>query len=630
MRLDLSPQAGRGDGRVDRRALMAGGTAVLLASALPKQALAQTPESHGLAIFGDLRYPADFPHFGYVRPDAPKGGAFSLQIAATAGNQTFDTFNTLNIHVLKGDGAAGMGLTFESLMVRALDEPDAMYGLVARAVRLSPDRRTCRFLLRPEARFHDGSRLTAQDVAFSIRILKEKGHPAISQALRHVAGAEQEGDGVLRVDFATEGSRDLPLVVAGLPIFSAASWAGRDFEAATLEAPLGSGPYRVGRFEVGRFITFARVRDHWARALPVNVGQHNVDEIRYEYFRDRQVAFEGFKAGTFTFREEFTARIWATGYDFPAVTEGRVRRETVPDGTPSGMQGWFFNLRRPRFADPRIREAIGLAFDFEWVNATIMHGAYARTASYFENAPLKAEGLPSPAELALLEPFRGRVPDAVFGEAYRPPRSDGSGQDRALLRRASQLLGEAGCRRDGSVLRLPSGEPLAAEFLDFQPVLQPHTQPFIKNLALLGIQATSRIVDAAQYQRRMEEFDFDLTVRRYANAATPGEAIRQIFGSAAAATRGSPNIAGIASPAVDALVETILSAESREALTTACRALDRVLRAGHHWVPMWFRASRAIAYWDVFGHPPVPPAYDLGAPQLWWHDAEKARRIGLG
>ena len=622
-------EVGRALHELPRRALLIGAGALGIAAAIrPGRLLAEEAESHGLSIFGDLKHGPDFRHFDYVRPDAPKGGAFSHQISATAGNQNFDTFNTLNIFVLRGDGAAGMGLTFESLMVRGLDEPDALYGLVAAGVRRSPDGLTYRFRLRPEARFHDGSKLTAQDVAFTIGLLKSKGHPRISQNLLQVAGAEAEADDVVRVTFAPGRSRDLPLVVAGLPIFSRAYYATRDFEAATLEAPLGSGPYRVGKFEVGRFIAFERVKGHWAENLPVSVGQDNFDEIRYEYFRDRQVAFEAFKAGVFTFRQEFTARIWATGYDFPAVAEGRVKRETIPDRTPSGMQGWFFNLRRDKFKDPRIREAIGLAFDFEWTNATVMYGAYTRTASFFENSDLKAEGQPSRAELTLLEPFRGRVPEEVFGAPYSPPRSDGSGQDRAALRRASELLREAGCRREGNSLKLPSGEALAVEFLDFQPTLQPHTQPFIRNLGLLGIQATSRIVDAAQYQRRTEEFDFDLVTARYSNSSTPGEALRLVFGSLAARTKGSQNLAGISDPVVDALLETIVQAETRPALVAAVRALDRVLRAGRYWVPMWYRGSNPVAYWDLFGHPPTPPAFDLGAPATWWYDPEKAKRIG--
>ncbi len=607
---------------------MVGTAAMSVALALPGNAQAADTESHGLSIFDDLTYPPDFPHFAYVNPGAPKGGSFSTQIATTQGNQNFDTFNTLNIYVLKGDGAAGMEGTFTSLMARALDEPDALYGLAAASVRRSPDGLTYRFAMRPEARFHDGSRLSAHDAAFSFETLKAHGHPRIAQTLRWMVGAEAEGEDVLRVTFAPERSRDLPLIVAALPIFSRAYYATREFEAATLDVPLGSGPYRVARFEAGRSITFERVRDHWAERLPVAVGQNNFDEIRFEYFRDRQVAFEAFKAGVFTFREEFTARLWATGYEFGAVTEGKVRRDTIPDGTPSGMQGWFFNGRRPRFADPRVREAIGLAFDFAWINQNVMYGAYRRTASYFENSELRAVGPPSPAERALLETARGRVPDEVFGEPFSPPDSDGSGQDRALLRRADVLLREAGCRRDGSVLKLPSGEALAFEFLDFQPTLQPHTQPFVRNLALLGITASIRVVDAAQYQRRLEDFDFDLTVQRYATSPTPGEALRQVFGSRAAATRGSQNIAGIADPVVDELLERIVNAQTRDDLQVACRALDRVLRAGRYWVPMWYSAQHRIAHWDVYGRPDAAPRYDLGAPAAWWYDREKAARIG--
>jgi microcin C transport system substrate-binding protein len=600
------------------------------AALVPRRSLALEgeTEAHGLSIFGDLKYPAGFRHFDYVNPQAPKGGVFSAQISSVAGNQNFETFNTLNIFVLRGDGAAGMGLTFDSLMARALDEPDAMYGVVARAVRWSGDGLTYRFLLRPEARFHDGSKLAARDVAFSLMTLKEKGHPRISQTIRLMTSAAAEGDDVVVVTFAPERSRDLPLTVASLPILSEDYYRGRDFEAATLEAPLGSGPYKVGRFEVGRYIEFERDAGYWAKDLPTSVGHHNFERIRYEYYRDRDVAFEAFKAGAFTYREEFTSRIWNTGYDFQAVKDGRVKQEVLPDETPSGMQGWWLNARRDKFRDPRLREAVGLAFDFEWTNQNLMYGAYRRTASFFENSDMKAEGKPSPEELALLEPWRGKVPDEVFGEPYAPPKSDGSGQDRNLLRRADQLLREAGCKRDGNVLRLPSGQPFEIEFLDSSPALQPHTQPYIKNLSLIGIQARSRVVDAAQYQRRENEFDFDVVVRRYVSGLTPGEPLRQIFGSRAADIKGSQNLAGVAHPAVDALLERIVTARTRDELRTACRALDRVLRAGRYWVPMWYSATHRVAHWDVFGRPERLPKYDLGVPAIWWHDADKAKRIG--
>jgi microcin C transport system substrate-binding protein len=617
--------------RPTRRAVLAGAGALGVSCLLPRgSALAQEdqPWRHGLSSFGELRYPVDFAHFDYVDPKAPKAGAISLQISSTTGNQAFDTFNTLNIYVLKGDGAAGMGATFDTLMAPALDEPDSLYGLAASAVSRSADGLEYRFRMRPEARFHDGSPLTAKDAAFSITVLKEKGHPSISQTLRMVEGAEAPGDGLLIVRFKPGRSRDLPLLVAGLPIFSAAYYAANGFEEATLKPPIGSGPYRVGRFEQGRFIEFERVPDYWGRDLPVSVGQNNFDRLRYEYFRDRQVAFEAFKAATFTFREEFTSRDWSTGYDFPAVREGRVKREVLPDETPSGTQGWFFNTRRDTFKDPRVREAVGLLFDFEWTNTNIMFGQYQRTTSYFENSEMKAVGPPGPAELALLEPWRGKVPDEVFGDPFLPPVSDGSGQDRALMRRADQLLREAGCRRDGTVLKLPSGQPVQIEFLDFSPALQPHTQGFLKTLKLLGIDARSRIVDAAQFQRRVDEFDFDVISRRASMGLTPGEGLKVMFGSDAAKVVGSSNITGVADPAVDAMIAAVLAAQSRAELVAACRALDRILRSGRYWVPMWNKASHWIAYWDLFSRPAVKPRYDRGVPATWWYDEDKARRIG--
>ncbi len=616
-----------------RRILLAGGAAAAALPLLPRLAPAQEgaeTETYGLSSFGDLKYGPDFKHFDYVNPNAPKGGTLAIQIKQATGNQNFDTFNTLNIFVLRGDGAAGMGSTFDSLMAGSGDEPDALYGLVAKSVRVSDDKLTYRFLLRPEARFHDGSKLTARDVAFSLNVLKEKGHPVFRSILTQMIAAEAEADDILRVRLAPDRSRDLHLTVAGMPIFSERYWQGRDFEASTLDAPLGSGPYKVARFEQGRFIEFERVPDYWAKDLPVTVGQNNFDRIRYEYFRDRTVAFEAFKNGTLNYHEEYTSRLWATGYDFPAFREGRVKKEQVANEAPVSIQGWYFNTRRAAFKDPRIREAIGLAFDFEWTNANIMFGSYKRTTSYFENTDMKATGKPSQEELALLEPFRDKLPATVFGEPPVPPVSDGSGQDRQLLRRADELLRAAGCKREGGALKLPNGQPFTIEFLDFQQALQPHTQPFQSNLKRLGIDARSRIVDAAQYQRRMDEFDFDMASRNLGGSATPGDSLRIIYGSKAAETPGSRNIAGIADPAVDALIERISQAKTRADLVIACRALDRVLRAGHYWVPMWFKAADWLAYWDQFSHPDTKPRFSSGAPGTWWYDAEKAKRIGRG
>jgi microcin C transport system substrate-binding protein len=386
----------------------------------------------------------------------------------------------------------------------------------------------------------------------------------------------------------------------------------------------------VSHFEQGRFIEFERVPDYWAKDLPVNVGQNNFDRVRYEYFRDRTVAFEGFKSGMLNYHEEFTARTWSTGYDFPAMREGRVKREELPNNAPAPIQGWYFNTRREAFKDPRIREAIGLAFDFEWTNTNIMFGSYRRTTSFFENSDMKAAGPPSPEELALLEPFRDKLPPTVFGEPYVPPVSDGSGQDRQLLRRADDLLRQAGCKREGGALKLPNGQPFTIEFLDFQNSLQPHTQPFQANLKRLGIDARSRIVDAAQYQQRMNDYDFDMTSRALVGNTTPGDDLRVVYGSEAAKTAGQQNLAGIADPAVDALIEKIANAKTRQELNVACRALDRVLRASHYWVPMWHRNSDWVAYWDQFSRPETKPRFSSGAPWTWWYDAEKAKRIGRG
>jgi microcin C transport system substrate-binding protein len=586
-------------------------------------------EVHGISAFGDLKYPAGFEHFDYVNVDAPKGGLFSTIPWARAYNQSFLTFNSLNAFILKGDGAVGMEQTFTTLMARAGDEPDAMYGLAAQAVTISPDGLTYRFRMRPEARFHDGSKLTAQDVAFSLSTLKEKGHPIIRQQMRDVVKTEAADDATVVVTFAEKRARDVPLFVAGLPIFSKAYYTSHPFEESTLDIPLGSGPYKVGRFEVGRYIEYDRVKDWWAKDLPVARGAYNFDTVRFEFYRDRDVAFEGFTGRNYLYREEFTSRVWATRYDFPAVKDGRVKRETLPDELPSGAQGWFLNMRREQFKDRRVREALINAFDFEWTNKTIMYGAYARTVSPFQNSDLMAVGKPAPEELKLLEPFRGKVPDEVFGEPFSPPVSDGTGQDRALLRKAAQLLREAGCPvKDGKRL-LPNGHEFRIEFLNYEPSFQPHHAPYIKNLATLGIAAALRIVDPVQYRARLDDFDFDIAIERFSMSSTPGDDLRTFFSSQAAAIKGSRNLAGIADPVLDALIERIIAADSRDALRIACHAFDRVFRAGRYWVPQWYRDTHPIAYWDVFGHPAKLPKYvGVGVPDLWWSDPAKAAKAG--
>jgi microcin C transport system substrate-binding protein len=590
-------------------------------------AAAQDAERHGMSAFGDLKYPANFPYFNYVNPNAPKGGVFSQIGPNRQFNQSFQTFNSLNSYILKGDAAQGMELTFATLMVRSGDEPDAMYGLAARAVRITDNGLTYSFLLRPQAKFHDGTPLTAHDVAFSLATLKDKGHPIITQLLRDFKGAEAIDDRTVVVRFAEKRGRDVPLFVAGLPIFSRVYYTKQVFDQSTLDIPLGSGAYKVGRFEPGHFIEFERVKDWWGADLPVTRGQNNFDILRFEYYRDREVGFEGFTAKNYLFREEFTSRTWATRYDFPAFKDGRVKRDVLADDTPSGAQGWFINLRREKFKDARLREALIDAFDFEWTNKNIMYGSYQRTHSVFQNSPMMATGKPDSAELALLEPFRGKLPEEVFDVPYVPPVSDASGQDRRSLRHAAQLLNEAGFALKNGKRVLPNGTPIAIEFLLDEQTFTPHHLPYIKSLGTLGIDASLRVVDPVQYRARVDGFDFDVTVERFSFSETPGDSLRTYFSSQAARTKGSQNLAGIADPAVDALVDIIIAAKTREELTIACKALDRVIRAGRYWIPHWYKASHWIAYWDVFARPAAKPRYFRGIPETWWHDRDKAAKL---
>lgn len=583
--------------------------------------LAAEPK-HGLSIFGDLKYPADFTHFDYVNPDAPKGGKAS-QIG-TAGLTTFDSFNA---YILKGDAAQGMELVFDTLMARALDEPDAVYGLVASSAHVAPDGLSVTFKLRPEAKFADGSPLTADDVVFSFDTIKAKGHPAFAIPLKDVVSAEALDPENVRYTFQGKLIRDLPISVAMLPILSKAYYTAHDFEKTTLEPPLGSGPYKIGDFKAGTYVTYVRRADYWGKDLPVNRGQHNFDEVRYEYYRDRTLELENLLAGNFDFREEFTSKDWAGGYDKPAVKDGRVKLLTIPDERPSGAQGFFINTRRDKFKDVRVREALGLAFDFEWSNKNLFFGLYTRTASYFENSDMKASGVPSPEELALLEPFRDKLPAAVFGEAVSPAVTDGSGNNREPLRRASKLLAEAGWTQTPQGLRNAAGQPFSVEILIDSPSFERIVGPYLKNLKAIGIDATMRRVDAAQYERRLKDFDFDLTTQRYALRLTPGIELKTFWGSDAARTNGSFNLAGIADPVLDQLIDHIVTAKSRAELVTATRAADRVLRAGYYWVPQWYKGAHNLAFWNKFGWPEVKPKYERGALDTWWYDSEKAKAL---
>lgn len=585
---------------------------------------------HGMSIFGELKYPKGFAHFDYVNPAAPKGGTLSEMPSTGAYNASLLTFDTLNGYILKGNAPARLDLIFDTLMARAFDEPDAVYGLAAESVEAMEKGDRLIFRLREAARFHDGTPLTAGDAAFSFMLLKAKGHPLISLNLREMKKAEALDKHTLAVTFTGKQTRDLAIFVAStLPIFSKAYYTSHGFEATTLDPPLGSGPYKIGAFKAGDHIVYQRVADYWARDLNVNAGSWNFERIRFEFYRDRTAGFEAFSAGHYLFREEFTSKVWATQYDFPAVKDGRVKRLTLPDHTPSGAQGWFVNARREKFADPRVREALNLAFDFEWTNKNLFYGLYKRTSSFFENSPMRAEGKPSAGELKLLEPFRAALNPAAFGPAVTAPVSDGTGQDRKLLRRASQLLDGAGWTISGGVRRNAKGEALTIEFLGDDPVFQRVEGPYAKNLRLLGIDARSRLVDSSQFQDRIKSYDFDLTVQRYALGLTPGIEMRSYWGAEFGREPGSRNLCGIDNPAIDALIEKVIAAETRAEQIVAARALDRVLRAGQYWIPQWYKASHALAFWDIYDRPKLAPLYDRGVEQTWWVDEARAAKLGI-
>lgn len=598
------------------------GTALLVLAGLAYSPATASEARHGISIFGPLKYAPQFTHFDYVNPNAPKGGRIAL--IGPAGRITFDSFND---HILKGDAAQGLELLFDSLMVRADDEPDAVYGLVAQSAEVAADGRSVEFKLRGEAKFADGTPVTAEDAVFSFETLKGKGHPRYRISLRDVEKAEALDTATVRYTFKGDLVRDLPLNVATLPLLSKAFYSANTFEETSLVPPLGSGPYRVQDFKAGTFVLYRRRDDYWARDLPVNKGRFNFDAIKYEYFRDRTAELTSLKAGAFDFREEFTSVDWATAYDIAAVREGRMKKESVGDETPSGAQGFFINTRRDKFKDVRVRKALGLAFDFEWTNKNLFYAMYQRTASYFENSPMKARGAPPADELALLSPLREKLPAEVFGDAVSPPQSDGSGSDRRLLKEAAQLLTDAGWVQKGTSRTNAKGETLTVEILNFSPSFDRIILPYVKSLKAIGIDASLRNVDPAQYERRVKAFDFDMTTERYSMRLTPGVELKTYWGSEAARTDGSYNLAGIADPVVDHLIDRIMAATSRSELEVAARAADRVLRTSHYWVPHWYKASHHFAYWDKFSRPPVKPKYDRGVVDTWWYDAEKAGRL---
>ena len=576
-------------------------------------------KGHGLAMYGDLKYGPDFTHFDYANPDAPKGGAVKLH--------DIGTFDTLNPYTLKGVAAVGLGLVYDTLLANSDDEAFSEYGLIAESVEMPADRSGVVFNLRKQARWHDGKPITADDVVFSFKTLKEHGLPFFRFYYANVAEAVAENPYRVRFKFSGAENRELPLIIGQLPIIPKHYWEGKDFTKTTLEPPLGSGAYKIKAFEPGRSITYERVKDYWAKDLPVHKGEFNFDTIRYDYYRDATVALEAFRKGSYDFRQENTSKEWATGYDSPAKRAGLYKTEEIPNEIPTGMQGFAFNIRKDIFKDPRVRHALAYAFDFEWSNENLFYSQYARTESYFSNSELASKGLPSPEELKILEPLRGQIPDDVFTKEYRAPSTAGKNTIRHNLIEATKLLRAAGwVIKDRKLVNAKTGKPFKFEFLLGTPAFERVVLPFKSNLARIGIDMSVRTVDSAQYQKRIEQFDFDMVVGGWGESLSPGNEQRDFWGSGAAKREGSRNIVGIADPAIDKLVDLVISAPDRQSLITRTHALDRVLLWNHFVIPNWHTRVFRVAYWDKFGRPKVAPKYALGF-TFWWIDPAKAAEL---
>ncbi|MDA1302439.1 MAG: extracellular solute-binding protein [Proteobacteria bacterium] len=591
----------------------------LLPATLMAGSLDGVEGKHAIAMHGSLKYPADFTHFDYVNPDAPKGGRFALHNIGT-----FDTFNGF---IVKGNPAAGTGLIYNSLATKSADEALSQYGELAEEIYMPQDRSWVAFKLRGNARWHDGKPVTVEDVIWTFNKLVTDGTPFYRFYYGNVAEVLKVGNDIVRFNFQPGDNQELPLIIGQLIVLPKHYWESRDFNKTTLEPPLGSGPYRVKDFEAGRSLTLERVEDYWGADLPVHKGQFNFNEIQFDYYRDSDIALEAFKAGEYDYRPESSSKDWATSYDIPAVKSGDLIKQRFDHNRPVGMQGFLYNVRRDVFKDRRVREALAYAFDFEWSNENLFYGQYARTRSYFDNSELAATGLPGPAELEFLNPLRGRIPEEVFTKEYQPPAGGGPRAMRASLRTAGQLLDEAGwVIRDGKRVHAGSGKPLTFEVMLVSPSFERVVLPFARNLERLGIEINVRTVDTSQYRQRMDTYDFDMMIYTISQSDSPGNEQRDFWGSEAATINGGRNFIGIQDDAVDTLIEQVIEARDRQELIAVTRALDRVLQWGHWVIPQWHIKYDRVAYWNKLGQPDVTP--DQGVQVMaWWVDPARAGRL---
>ncbi len=571
---------------------------------------------HGLAMHGETKYGPDFKHFDYVNPNAPKGGDVKL---ATTGS--FDSFNGF---IIKGEAAAGIGGIYDTLLVSSADEAFTEYGLLAETVETPQDRSWVQFVLRKEARWHDGKPITADDVIWTFNTLIEKGQPFYRFYYGSIERAEKIDERTVKFTFKPGENRELPLIMGQIAVLPKHYWQDRDFSKTTLKPPLGSGAYKIDSFEPGRFVKYKRVADYWGRNLPVNVGKDNFDTMRYDYYRDATVQVEAFKAGEFDYRSENASKSWATAYDFPALDKGLVIKEEIKHNRGSGMQGYIYNTRRVLFSDPKVRQALAYAFDFEWSNRNLFYSQYKRTRSYFDNSELTAKGLPGADELAILTPYRGRIPDEIFTAEYNPPRTKGDGRIRTNLKAGDALLKEAGwIIKDKKRVHSETGQVLEFEIMLVSPTLERVTLPMIKNLERLGVKARVRTVDTAQYLRRLETFDFDVITFVFGQSLSPGNEQRGYWGGEAAGQNGSRNFIGIKDPVIDELVEKLIAAPDRKSLIAHTRALDRVLQWGHYVIPHWHLDYDRLVFWNKFQRPETTPLRGVQF-STWWVNTQSA------